>query len=281
MSLIKRMAAGAVAGCVVLAGSPAVEASRVRVTIENLAPANGVFFTPAWVAFHDGSFDTYDGGAAASVPLGGDVLERLAEDGNTGPITGAFAASSAGLAGGLDATLASGAGIPPIGPGEKAVGEFKLDPASGANRYFSYASMLIPSNDAFVANGNPLAHEIFDAMGNFVGADFFVLGSQTNDAGTEVNDELPANTAFFGQAMPDTGVDEGGVVTTPHPGFAAAGSGGILDDAMFANGDFLDYPNDQLLRITVTRVVPEPMTGGLALMSLGALGLVQRRRWRS
>jgi hypothetical protein len=32
------------------------------------------------------------------------------------------------------------------------------------------------------------------------------------DAGTEVNDEAPANTAFFGQAAPNTGIDESGLV---------------------------------------------------------------------
>jgi len=34
---------------------------------------------------------------------------------------------------------------------------FTPDAMSLMSRYFSYASMLIPSNDAFIANGNPLA----------------------------------------------------------------------------------------------------------------------------
>jgi len=52
-----------------------------------------------------------------------------------------------------------------------------------------------------------------------------------------VNDETPANTAFFGQAAPDTGVTEGGVIAL-HTGFDPANSGGILGTAMFANADF-------------------------------------------
>jgi hypothetical protein len=50
------------------------------------------------------------------------------------------------------------------------------------------------------------AHAIFDEAGNFIGADFIVLGSNVLDAGSEVNDEIPANTAFFGQMAPNTGV---------------------------------------------------------------------------
>ena len=97
--------------------------------------------------------------------------------------------------------------------------------------------MVIPSNDAFVANGEPVAHRVFDESGNFVPVEFAILGSAVNDAGTEVNDELPSNTAFFGQASPDTGTAENGV-NSDHPGFKAAGMGGILDDPMFAAADF-------------------------------------------
>ncbi|MEM8963116.1 MAG: hypothetical protein AAGD38_16650, partial [Acidobacteriota bacterium] len=59
-----------------------------------------------------------------------------------------------------------------------------------------------------------------------------------------------ANTAFFGQAAPDTGVVEGGVVRL-HPGFNAPGTGGILDDAMYTNADFL-ADGYHVARVTVT-----------------------------
>ena len=97
--------------------------------------------------------------------------------------------------------------------------------------------MVIPSNDAFVANLDPMAHAVFDADGNFVGGSFLVLGSSVYDAGTEVNDELPENTAFFGQSAPNTGGDENGTVVM-HSGLMPSGSGGILDDPMFASADF-------------------------------------------
>ncbi len=56
----------------------AVQANTLfRVEIENIGPTGGVAITPVWVGFHDGSFDSYNGGL--SNQLG---LELLAEDGN-------------------------------------------------------------------------------------------------------------------------------------------------------------------------------------------------------
>ncbi len=199
----------------------------VTVKIENLAPMSGNFLTPVWVGFHDGSFDLYNLGEAASAEL-----ERLAEDGNTGPLSEAFQSAGAGS---TDATLPGPNG--PIAPNDVLMHTFTLDATDPADRYLSMASMVIPSNDAFVANGDPVAHPIFDESGAVVAVDFFVVGGDVRDAGTEVNDELPANTAFFGQAAPDTGDAEDGVVSA-HPGFNPVGSGGILDDAMFSGADF-------------------------------------------
>ncbi len=110
--------------------------------------------------------------------------------------------------------------------------------------------MVIPSNDAFVANGSPVAHPVFDENGNFVGGSFYIKGSSVNDAATEVNDEVPANTAFFGQAAPNTGVDENGVIFD-HAGFNDSSLGGILASPMFREGDFLQE-NLNLARVTLT-----------------------------
>ena len=224
-----------------LLAAPAAFAGQVEVTVtvENLSPENGTFLTPVWVGFHNGIFDIYDFGTPASP-----ALERLAEDGNTGPISADFLASGYGT---VDGTLA---GIGPIPPGGVTSQSFLLDPSAGTSRYFSWASMIIPSNDAFVANADPRAHPIFDADGNFLGADFYVGTARRRDAGTEVNDEAPETTAFFGQAAPDTGAVEGGVIGL-HPGFLPAGSGGILDAAMFA-GATIERPGYDFVRIRVT-----------------------------
>lgn len=219
----------------------------VVITLENAQPGRGVFLTPPWIGIHDGTFDTYDGGSVASVPLGGDEIERLAEDGNNGPLTVTFenrlpnAPQVQGVAGPTG----------PLGPRDRASVVLNVNPST--DRYFSYASMVIPSNDAFIANGNPLAHQLFDESGNFTGQDFVVSGDETNDAGTEVNDEIASNVAFLNQSAPDTGVTEALPVVTPSPGFAAPGDlaypNGVLNYPVFGNGDFNDA-DDRLLSVS-------------------------------
>ena len=210
--------------------------NQVTVTIDNAAPQAGTNLTPLWVGFHNGEFDTYD--RARPVSPG---LESIAEDGDTALFSQEFALSGLGD---VDGTIGSA----PIAPGSSVRQTFNVDASEG--RYFNYASMVLPSNDTFIANGNPLVHEIFDEAGNFIGADILVSGAQALDAGTEVNDELPANTAFFGQQTPNTGVDENGVVQLSS-GFNPVGSGGILDDPRFANADFT-AEGYQIARIRVS-----------------------------
>ncbi len=257
------------------AASMATSASAfdVIVTIKNVAPDKGTFLTPVWVGFHNGAFDLFNDGAAASP-----ALERIAEDGTTGPLSGAFGMSGFGS---IDGTILSSGPIPPFAPGETASMRFTLDPMAATSRYFSYASMVIPSNDAFIANANPMQFSIFDGSGNFLGANFTVRGSMARDAGTERNDEIPMNTAFFGQMMPDTGIVEAGVIGL-HPGFNAGGA--ILSDARFANADFTRQGYN-FVEISVTAApdqaaVPEVSTSVSAAAFLGLIGLGIFRRSR-
>lgn len=244
---------------------------QVRVTIENVAPNAGTFQTPYWVGFHDASFDTYNGSTPASnLPIPGSVaMERICEDGNTGPISEDFATL---VPGGVDTTL-FGPNTPNIAPGEQVSEVFTLDSDNPSNQFFSYASMILPSNDFCISNGNPRAHMVFNDNGEFVAQDFFVTGAQTLDAGTEVNDEIPANTAFFGQMVPNTGVDENGVIGTigsdlPEMGFLPASQGAILADSRFSNADFLTtgFP---FIRVNFD-IVDEPISGFFNAFSNGA-----------
>ncbi len=181
----------------------------VRVTVTNSGPEGGTFLTPPWVAVQDGQFDIYDRGAESA-----EFLERLAEDGTTDDIVAAFEASGAVGDNGV-ITGPGGQAAGPLDPGESGSIVLTVDPAK--SQFLNFASMVIPSNDAFVASpGDPTALQIFDAHGNFTGGDFNVTGADVLDAGTEVNTEQDA--AFLNQTGPDTGEDEGGVVTT-HPGF--------------------------------------------------------------
>ncbi len=226
--------AGLLLAVVALLALP-VGAEEVRVTITTTTPADGVFLTPPWVGFHDGAFDTYNRNEAVT-----DGLERLAEDGAANFISDEFAAAEPL---GVQGVLAGPDG--PLFPGVTVSQVFDLVPSY--HRYFSYASMVIPSNDAFVSNGNPVAHRVFDTNGNFTPTTFYILGNQALDAGTEVNDELETSTAAAGQSAANTGTDENGVVTV-HPGHIP--SGRIL--GLRAGGQFID-PGYVLAKVTIDR----------------------------
>jgi hypothetical protein len=240
-----------------LLAATTVQAQEIRVTITNLATADGGnLLTPFWVGLHNGEFDVYDTDTAASPSL-----ERLAEDGNTGPLSEDFLNSAAAAQG---ATLASPDG--PLAPGAQATMTFVLAGGAAANGYLSYASMFIPSNDAFVGNDDPLAHPLFDADGNFVGADIVITGAQVRDAGTEVNGEVPGNTAALEQAAPDTGESEGGTIQ-PHAGFTEGGN--IL--AAIPNGDFT------VAGFQVARIVVELASDTPTAVAAQAWGQVKSR----
>lgn len=243
---MKKIISQAIAATLCVSIVAKAEPTRVMVNIENLAPDRATFQTPHWIGFHDGVFDIYNGNTPAStLPIPGSVgVERLAEDGNTVPLSEDFQQL---VPDGVDATVAGPNGA--IGPGETATISVILGSENPNQRYFSYASMVLPSNDFWYANGNPQTHPVFDENGNFIAQDFFVINEDILDAGTEVNDEIPENTAFFGQMAPNTGVDENGVILDFDPAdpltfFQRPGSGGILDAPDFAMADFLQngYP---------------------------------------
>jgi hypothetical protein len=257
-------------GLLAFAGAAPAAHHEVMVTIESLTPDYGVFFTPVWVGFHDGSFDLFDPGGLAS-----EALERIAEDGDVSVARAAFADDYA-EAGGLDDVITAPdgfAGAPVFDPGDRASAVFVLD--AKANRYLSFASMVIPSNDAFIANHDPQAIEVYDETGNFAGKKIItILGSMVWDAGTELNTEMDA--AFINQAEPNTGATTMCPVL-PHPGFlgsvANRGSdpvilGGTGPGGMPFGPVAADFtrPNAVIARITIDLAPgmeePETDTGG-------------------
>jgi len=231
-------------------------ATEINVKVENLAPEGGVFLTPLWVGFHNGGFDSYDMGAAASP-----ALERIAEDGDASFLSSLFTDSTSNSQTAVILNPEGFAGAPVFEPGSVSSQVFDLDPST--QRYLSYANMVIPSNDAFIANSEPMDHQIFDEDGNFMGPfTFTVYGSQVRDAGTEENTESDA--AFLNQSAGDTGNTTMDVVSA-HAGFngsmgnpegtpinilgGTVASGDVIDAV---NGDFTrgHYP---LMRITISK----------------------------
>lgn len=160
----------------------------VRVSISHAG--NSDFpVTPVWFGFHDGRFDLGDAGKKASP-----ALENLAEGGDITDLQNRFRKSRGTAAQGVVSAPKGFSSV--IEPGEK--GEVFFTPSSKflANaKYLSIATMVIPSNDTFIANLGPKKIDVSSivelasvrrippGLGIFA----FVDGSWIYDAGTERN----------------------------------------------------------------------------------------------
>lgn len=251
-----------------LAGAQAI--GDLRIAVEH-AGNTDFSLTPLWFGFHNGNFDTFSTGSAASP-----ALEALAELGAVGPITADFTAAP-GVPGDIQGVAAAaGNGVPPIEPGETGVG-FATPVNPAGYQYFSYLSMLVPTNDTFVGNGDPFAHQVFNASGELIDAMgavttervIQIFDSSIYDAGTEVNNGLGA--AFTQGQNGMAGDAEGGLVTLGSDLSAFLGAtdvtGRVINDGI-GSGELL-----ATIRISL---VPEPTTA--VLMGLAAIGIVCRRR---
>jgi hypothetical protein len=253
-------------GALTLAGSAVSQVDGdIRVSVTNEAQSD-FFLTPLWFGFQEGSFDFFDAGSAASASL-----EALAEEGAVGGLTNDFAnAPVPGHIQGVAANPAGFPGAPVIDPGETADG-FATPINTAAYQYFSFASMLIPTNDTFIGNDDPFAYKVFDDSGNINDASgtftIQIFGSDLWDAGTEVNDGLGA--AF----------STGGGVATDELGTVSAGSDlsnfiGLNTPAGTTITDTLD-PGELLATIRIS-IVPAPASA--SLLGLAGLGAMRRRR---
>ena len=254
----------------------AAQAADVKVTLTQLAPAGGVGIAPLWVGFHNGSFDSFDAGYAASLGI-----ERAAEDGSAAQLTSIFGVTASG---GVQGTLPG----PPAFPG--AVRSLLLSgvDVAGANRYFSYAAMVVVSNDFFIANDNATQ---FDLSSLSHGGKLSLLvggAGHVWDAGTEVNDfrYSLANAAFGiggGQTGANQGTDEHGVVhlVTGNPYLSFASQDLVPAGYTWGALDFSSQGAFARVDIEVLAApVPEPSSAVLLMAGLGLAGFVARRRSR-
>lgn len=237
-------AAYALAVPMVLMGG-AASATSIDITFSNV---NGFGFlaTPVYSAVHDGNFDAFDEGSAASAgieqvaevpvpPFLGSVQDTSGFQSGSQFINGGdLRAGGAGdeIANNLvlerqaidpdsTARFLPGAGGP-IVDGESVT--FRLDIGDPTrNRFATLLGMLVHSNDAFFGNDDAMAFEIFDANGNFVANDpFSITAGDIFDAGTEGN-------AVFGSTLPGQTILDG---------FAGEGSITSLLDSSGTNGGF-------------------------------------------
>ena len=255
----------AIVGSVIALSAVAGTASAqmfVEVTIESLAPARGVAFSPFTLGFHDGSYDGFDAGDVASTGI-----QNIAEFGNGADWTADFSAAQPnGVAATLIANM-GGFGPGVFVPGSSGRKVYELDTSD--NRYLSFGSMVVPSNDRFFGNDDPMAVELFDAGGSFVGGDVMLYGRDIWDSGTEV-DGLFGAAFIVGQSAGDH-IDQNGVI---EPNWDFSVYGGSMTPAGY---EFADLPtaDGALARISF-RVVPAPAS--LALLGLGGLATTRRRR---
>ncbi len=235
--------------------------TELRISVRNTSEAGGTFLTPVYFGFHNGDFDLFNVGEAASPGL-----EVLAEDGGAALLGMERAAAAAGSQG----LVVTGAG------GPVATQEFTastLDVDEMVNTQVSLAAMILPSNDAFIGTDDAVV--LFDDEGNFLGAQTLTFaGTDVYDAGTEVNTELDA--AFLNQTGPNTGETEGGVIGL-HPGFNGSignptGDGGqviLSGTAVNAAGATIDTvaadftrPGAQIAEVHINTVVRTEATDG-------------------
>jgi hypothetical protein len=255
-SAAARIAAGA--AFMTLCAAAQAGSVDVTVSIMNLAPAHSVVVAPLNLGFHSGSFDAFDLGTAA-----GPEIQRVAELGSGALWLPAFAAA--------DPTATVGTvGASPTLPGGTASGTFSVDTA--ANPFFSFAAMVVPSNDFFLGNDSPTAFRLFDAAGQLLISSITVHARDLWDAGTEVWD--PAAAAFVGNAA--LRADQHSVVARNFAEFAAFN--GLPTAAGYTFESGLSAGSDVYRISFEVAAVPEPRTYALMGAGLLAVGWVARRR---
>lgn len=222
----------------------------VTVTIENLSPANSISFAPLRLGFHNGSYDSFNNGQVATAPI-----ISIAEGGSGADWFPAFAAAEP------NATLGSVGGA--LLPGQTASNTFTVDPL--VNPFFTFGSMVIPSNDHFIGNDSPTQYRLFDASGNQLITSITQQASDIWDAGSEAFD--PAHAAFLVGGDNDLRTPQNGVVNF---NFAElTGYNGLQTAAGYTFNSQLTASTD-VYRITIS-AVPEPAS--MTLAAVGAAGL--------
>lgn len=273
-------------------------ATSIDISFTNSASGGDIFFTPIFTALHNGSFDTFTAGSTANA-----ALESVAEDGAVGgAISNAEAAGAvAGAILGTDGASGSfnGAGQPPLfEPGETSTLNLDASTLAGGPVYFSFLSMILPSNDFFIGNDDPLSIQLLNASGEFLGTngvlEFDVLYSSVYDAGTELNSVANSsgvleNAPFvFGSAQgpgqSNVGLDENGVVrnVASTAGLTLANligtetPGGLIE--FVPSGASGNNVLGSFRLEVIPTPVPLPAAAPMLLAALGGMAFVARRK---
>lgn len=287
MKLLRRSLSALTASAAVLAIASA-HAVPIQVTVTNNQSQGGFAFTPVYFGFTDGSFDIFDEGAAAS--SGTELIAEVGVFGDSTDSVGPDTVMEERLAadpdsrGGVAAAPEGFAGAPVVEPGETATFIVDLDPSD--HLYAQFISMLLPSNDTFFGNDDPLA--LFDALGNFTNpADIEIRAADLYDAGTELND-FTNGPAFVAGEMGGAGTATGGVITQN----VSLASLNLTDDIGLASGDVVQLAlaeaffreNGLLATVSFAAVdgeIPIPAAAFLFAPIVGGFAYSRRRKARA
>ena len=238
---------------------------NVTVTFQNLAPTNSVSFAPLRVGFNNGTFDSFNIGTTATAPI-----VSIAEGGSGSAWFPAFAAADPtavlGPVNGAPLVPTANAGG---GFASSASNTFTID--TNVNRFFTFASMVLPSNDLFIGNDNPAAFQILDNAGNLLISQINQTASQIWDAGSEVAD--PLNAAFVVGGINANRTPQNGVVSFSFSELNVFN--GLTTGAGYVfNNSLIGSTNIGRISFSVT-AVPEPSS--MALVGIVGIGVVVRR----
>jgi hypothetical protein len=251
-----RHVARALAVTLVVGTTAHAQQRLVTATVTNRARANSVSFAPIHVGFHRGTFDPFNIGGVATV--------SIAEGGAGGQWQTDF-----GLADPTAVRGTIGAGGP-ILIGATRTLSFLVD--VGQNPFFTFAGMVIPSNDLFIGNDSPI--RLFDASGNLMLNRITQRGRDVWDAGSEAADFR--NAAFVMGGTNSLRTPQNGVVSFSTSELAefngrTTGAGYVFESALGADEEILTID-------FASTTVPEPSTMVLLSAGLMAMGLLARRR---
>ena len=253
-TLPRAFAALSLLACAAGAGAAQVQ---VTVNIENLAPANSVTFAPLHLGFNNGSFDAFNIGQVATAGI-----ISVAEGGAGNVWQANFAVA--------DPTATRGTIGGPLFPGASKTATFLVDTV--LNPYFTFGSMVVPSNDFFIGNDSPTEYRLFNGGTALQLSSITLKAHEIWDAGSEVYD--PAAAAFVGNnglRAPQNSVVAFNFAEIYGFNGLPTAAGYTFNSQLAANTD--------VYRISFTAApVPEPESYALMLGGLGLVGWLARRR---
>lgn len=255
----QRIATLAGLGTALAAGIATAQPVQLQVTVENLAPTNSVTFAPLRVGFHRGIYDAFDQGEAPTAPI-----ISIAEGGSGSEWFPTFQAADPTAT--LGTVISDPAG--PLLPGTSATAVFNIDPS--INRYFTFASMVVPSNDYFIGNDSATQYQLLDEQGNLLIDSITQYGRDVWNAGSEVSDI--SNAAFLVDGDNAGRIAEAGTVEFDFEGLD------IFNGLETAAGYTFDrqFGGDNAIYRISFAVVPAP--GAMGLLAAGGLVATRRRR---